>query len=74
MDRAACAPDPRAALSVAELEQLTYWKWRYRLQAGDFGERFSTAESRRLVFMAWRREKQNAYADDRAPAAEESDG
>lgn len=63
--------DRWAALTTRDQEQLTFLKWRYRLQAGDFGERFSTQESRRLIFMAWRRERHNAFADDRAPAAEE---
>ena len=60
--------DPWAPLSARDRERLSLWKWAYALQGGSYGEHFTVMESRRLVFMAWRRDKQNAYQDDRAPA------
>jgi hypothetical protein len=56
MEQQACTPTPTTAmadadspLTAVDRERLTFFKWRYILQA----DGFAAAQARRLTFMRW---------------------
>ena len=61
--------DRWAPLTPTDRERLIAYKYRYRLQAGEYGTRFTQAESKRLVFQLWLA-SEGHYADDSAPEEE----
>ncbi|HZU06673.1 MAG TPA: hypothetical protein VFB73_11935 [Chloroflexota bacterium] len=48
-DRSPAEPAASSPLTAADRERLTFFKWRYILQA----DGFAPAQARRLTFMRW---------------------
>lgn len=59
----------RIALTADEKAHWTRVAWRWKLERGVYGVRFSRIEAARLIFLATLIAA-GTYADDRAPAAE----
>jgi hypothetical protein len=61
----------RIALTADEQAHWRRIAWRWKLERGVYGARFSRVEAARLIFLATLIDAGD-YADDRAPAAEDA--